>query len=95
MLLLAIALAVAPDAQPSAAARARYEECLGSYAQVEMMGRKSAATIAMEAIQVCGREQTVFQQRFLRNSVSENMDALAVENAAIARRLIGFINRNR
>lgn len=87
-------LAAAPT--PSVEAdRARYEDCMTAYAQVEMMGTKSTVTIAIEATEVCARERAQLTRSLLKSAPVYALVGIEAEQAKVVRRVIAFMNRFR
>ena len=93
MLIVALLAATSPSLDE--VYRTRYEDCMLAYAQVEMMGTKSTITIAIQAREVCRREQEQYRQSLIESIPGANEDLLDGFSAAVVRRVIAFTNRYR
>ena len=76
-------------------ARGAYEECMGSYAQVEMTGGKSALTIALEAARVCKVEERAFSDSLDRANATTGGHGFHEHRMAAIRRIIKLIEGQR
>lgn len=102
MTFLAI-LAVAATAPGAAAERADWYDCLDRYAQVAVLGSRSAPTLARDALAACSdkRKTLQLQLRRARAVGSQGPDApaftvaLADEDRDAVMRVIAFVNRHR
>lgn len=83
-------------------AKTAWYECLESYSQVEMLGKESTVTVALDAMKACSEERKGYQLKLLRAATTRNSsngqslaELLADEDREAARHTVRFLIRYR
>ena len=105
LLTLALNPAALAGPTPASSAKSAWESCLQTVAQVESLGTKSEATIAVNALAACSADRDRYIKSLIRDAnaapqngqtaVGQAQRQVAADQRDLTIRLIGFIRRAR
>ncbi len=108
MILVSLMLALAltpPPANGTPSAKAAWESCLQTFAQVESLGSKSDVTIAVGALAACSSDRDRYTKSLIREAgaspqtgqtaIERAQKQIAADQRDLTIRLLSFIRRAR